>query len=266
MGRRQEQRVSVPRPAERARTLAARADTAAVLAAAPANRTAPTLHHVDHDGSTILMLPADHPLTTLVDLAPCGELSAMIEVTDMAPVALRRPVRGLLWVTGWLRALCPQRAREVALELAAHRCDERLLDLGHGARLLWLQAVFAVLADAEGTGWLTPADLAAAEPDPFCYLERDWLRHLDEGRPELLRALGRHLPAAPRGGPARIRPLALDRLGLRLRIEDGEQTHDLRLAFHRSATTPAQLAIELHRLLGCQSQQCAAAHGGHPPA
>ncbi len=41
----------------------------------------------------------------------------MIELTDTAPVALRRPIRGLLWITGWLRALDPEPARRVALEL-----------------------------------------------------------------------------------------------------------------------------------------------------
>ncbi|MGB8961535.1 MAG: DUF2470 domain-containing protein [Pseudonocardiaceae bacterium] len=209
---------------------------------------------MQHDGTTVVMLPSDHPLATQAELRPGGGLSAMIELTDTAPVALRRPIRGLLWITGWLRALRPEPARRVALELVSQRCDERLLDVGHGAQLVWLQPVFAVLADAEGIAWLTPADLAAAEPDPFCHLERDWLRHLDQGRPELLHALGRHIPATPYEGHARVRPLSVDRLGLRLRIENGEQTHDFRLAFHRPATTPAQLAIELHRLVGCRSQ------------
>ncbi|MGH3511100.1 MAG: DUF2470 domain-containing protein [Pseudonocardiaceae bacterium] len=244
---------AVPPSTERARTLATRSGTASVLVAA-LGRTAPTLHHVHQDGTTIIMLPSDHPVTMQAEPRPGGGRSAMIELTDTAPVALRRPIRGLLWITGWLRALDPEPARRVALELASQRCDERLLDVGYGARLLWLQPVFAVLADAEGIAWLTPTDLAAAEPDPFCHLERDWLRHLDQGRPELLHALGRHIPAASREGRARIRPLGVDRLGLRLRIEDDEQTHDLRLAFHRPATTPAQLAIELHRLVGCGSQ------------
>ncbi len=87
----------------------------------------------------------------------------MIELADTAPVALRRPIRGLLWITGWLRALHREPARQVALELISQRCDERLLDVGHGARLLWLQPVFAVLADAEGIARLAPADLAAVE-------------------------------------------------------------------------------------------------------
>ncbi|MGH3974035.1 MAG: DUF2470 domain-containing protein [Pseudonocardiaceae bacterium] len=261
MGHRQQRRVSVPPSAERARTLTARGGTAAVLAAGAPNRSEPALHHVYQDGSTVLLLPEDHPLLAMLEFNPRGEVSAMIELTDTAPVALRRPVRGLLWITGWLRVLDPQQARQAAVEVVAHRCDERLLDLGYGSRLLCLHPVFAVLSDAEGTAWLTPADLAAAEPDPLRHLEQDWLRHLDQAHPNVLHALARHVFAVPHGGQAHVRPLGVDRLGLRLRIEDGEDTHDVRLAFQRPATTPVQLATELHRLAGCP----AATPGLRPP-
>ncbi len=135
-------------------------------------------------------------------------------------------------------------------EIVAHRRDERLLDLGYGSRLLCLRPLFAALSDAEGTAWLTPADLAAAEPDPLRHLEQDWLRHLDQAHPAVLHALARRVFAVPPGGQAHVRPLGVDYLGLRLRIEDGEETHDVRLAFQRPATTPVQLATELHRLAG----------------
>jgi hypothetical protein len=140
------------------------------------------------------------------------------------------------------------------MELIAHRCDKRLLALGYGARLLWLDPVFAVLSDTAGTAWLTPNDLAAAQPDPFCHLEHDWLRHLDQDHSTLLHAFSRQASVAPRGVRTRVRPFGVDRLGLRLRIEDSGQEQDLRLPFQRPATTPAQLAIELHRLAKCQLQ------------
>ncbi|HEX2263198.1 MAG TPA: DUF2470 domain-containing protein [Pseudonocardiaceae bacterium] len=239
----------MPPPAERARTLTTRDATAAVLAAGTSDRSEPALHHVYQDGSAVVLLPDNHPLLAMLELKPRGDVSAMIELTDTAPVALRRPVRGLLWITGWLRALDPQQARQAAMEVVAHRCDERLLDLGYGSRLLYLHPVFAVLSDAEGTAWLAPADLAAAEPDPLRHLEREWLRHLDQTHPHVLHALARHVFAVPHC--AHVRPLSVDRLGLRLRIEHGEETHDLRLTFQRPATTPVQLATELHRLTGC---------------
>lgn len=245
--------VSVPSSAKRARTLTARGGTATVLAAGASDRIEPALHHVYRDGSTVLLLPESHPLLAMLQLTPRGEVSAMIELTDTAPVALRRPVRGLLWITGWLRALDPRQARQAAVEVVAQRCDERLLDVGYGSRLLCLHPVFAVLSDAEGTAWLAPADLAAAEPDPLRHLEQDWLRHLDQVHPDVLHALARHVFAVPHGGQAHVRPLGVDSLGLRLRIEDGEETHDVRLTFQRPATTPVQLATELHRLARCSA-------------
>jgi hypothetical protein len=81
----------VPPPAERARTLTARRGTAAVVAADLANRTVPTMHHVHHDGSTILMLPADHPLATQVDFRPpvsvAMEKSPLVAMSRSALVA-----------------------------------------------------------------------------------------------------------------------------------------------------------------------------------
>lgn len=246
----QDRTASVPPPAERARSMVARGGTAAILVSDGPERAAPVLHHVYHDGSAVLFLPADHPLLPAVRRGRCDELSAMIELTDTAPVVLRRPVRGLLWIIGWLRLLGPRQARQAALEMVTHHCDARLLDLGYGAGLLRLQPEFAALADAEGDGWLTPADLAAAQPDPLCRLEGGWLRHLDQCCPEVLGGLARQVVRPQDGERAVARPLGVDRLGVRLRIEDGERERDVRLPFPRPITNPAQLAIELQRLAG----------------
>jgi hypothetical protein len=250
VGHLQDRTAPVPSPAERARTLATRSGTAAILVSGAPERAAPVLHHVHPDGSTVLFLPAGHPLLCAVERGRCGELSAMIEFTDTAPVALRRPVRGLLWITGWLRVLGLRQARRAALEIVTHHCDDRLLDLGHGAGLLRLHPEFAALSDAEGTGWLAPADLGAAEPDPLCQLESGWLRHLDQCCPGVLGALARQVVRPSDRARALVRPLGVDRLGLRLRIEDGERERDVRLPFPRPITNPAQLAIELQRLAG----------------
>jgi hypothetical protein len=49
--------------------------------------------------------------------------------------------------------------------------------------------------------------------------------------------------AMPNGERAGVRPLGVDRLGVRLRIENDEQTDArFRLPFQRPATTPVQLA------------------------
>ena len=140
----------------------------------------------------------------------------------------------------------------MALQVADVRPHERLLDLGHGATLVRLDPGSAVLADGDGCAALTPVDLAAARPDPFCRLEDHWLAHLEESHPEVLIALARHLPSELshcRG--ARIRPLGVDRCGLRLRVETPQRDHDVRLAFPGGAATPEELREQLNALVGC---------------
>jgi len=245
-------RPPIPGPGERARTIAARGP-ATLLPPLPSvppvepegqlDRVTPTLHHVHPDASVTVLLPEDH---TLVADAP---VTTMIELVDVSPVSLREPVRGLLWITGRLCPLPTEIARAAAVELAGERPDPRLLDLGHGAVMLTLEPVSMVVADADGTHPVTPAEFAAAEPDPFCHDEAGWLRHLELSHTEVLHTLRRHLPERLRGG--HVRPLGLDRFGLRLRVEAVEGDHDVRLAFDRPISTLTDLSTELRRLVGC---------------
>jgi hypothetical protein len=176
----------------------------------------------------------------------------MLELADTAPVDLREPVRGLLWITGRISAVEPARARRIALALADHRPDPALLDIGYGAVLVRLTPHSAVLSDAEGTAALAPLDLAAATPDPFCHREHPWLAHLEQSHPQVFERLARHLPVPLRDARgARVRPLGLDRCGLRLRVEVGDADHDVRLAWERSISTPDELHEQFHRLVGC---------------
>jgi hypothetical protein len=220
---------------------------------APEDRVTPLLHHVHDDGEVSVLLPDDHALA-LWD----AELTSMIEVVDLAPVPLRESVRGLLWITGQLRRLPLLAARSVALRIAAARPDPRLLDLGHGATLLQLTPVSMVIADADGTHPVTPAVFASATPDPFCHEEAGWLRHLELSHTEVVHTLRRHLPEHLQGG--HLRPLGLDRYGLRLRVESIDGDHDVRLAFSRPIATLDELSDELRRMVGCPF--LALQHGG----
>lgn len=209
-------------------------------------------HHMHADGAGTLLLPSDHALVDAVRRGPRTGLPAMLEITDNAPVALREPVRGLLWISGWLVAPGPTYARRLALDVARERPHPGLLDLGHGATMLRLRPGSAVLADAEGTGPLAPADLAAAEPDPFCRLEDGWLQHLETAHPDIFDSLSRHLPEPLRSKlGCRVRPLGVDRLGIRLRIEAPDGDHDVRLAFQEPADTAEQLRAQVGLLIGC---------------
>lgn len=207
------------------------------------------LHHVHAEGSASVLLDAGHPLIATAESAPGGEVAAVLELADLAPVDLRERTRALLWITGRLRLLKPATARARALLIAETRPDSALLDLGHSARMLCLHASSLVLSDGEGTHSLHPSDFAAATPDPFCRHESEWLRHLEVDHADVLHRLGRHLPPELRGG--RIRPLGLDRFGLRLRTESEQGDHDVRLAFARPAQTQQEFAAELRRLVGC---------------
>ncbi|TNC27483.1 DUF2470 domain-containing protein [Amycolatopsis alkalitolerans] len=209
-------------------------------------RVVPELHHVHASGSVSILLGDDDPLLAR---AAEAEVAVMFELTDQAPVDLREPVRGLLWITGWLRPLGPAAARARAVAVAETRPDPRLLDLGHGASLLRLTPASLVLADAEGTHSLRPHVFSAASPDPFAEYETTWLRHLAHEHADVVASLARHVPGELRGG--RIRPLGLDRFGLRLRIETEGEDHDVRLAFSRPVSNPAELGSEMRRLVGC---------------
>ncbi len=246
-------RPPAPTPAERARTIAALGGRATLAPSGDdptsADRVTPLLHHIHPDSTVSVLLPVDHPLAAAAWQAPRGELATMVEITDQAPVPLREPIRGLLWITGWLRALTPEQAREQALLVAETRPDSRLLGLGHGATLLHLTPASMVLADAEGTQSVRIEEFTAAQPDPFAEHEAGWLRHLELSHTDVVGALARHLPEPLRGG--HVRPLGLDRFGLRLRIEAVDADHDVRLAFAKPVCTPADLSTELRRLVGC---------------
>jgi Protein of unknown function (DUF2470) len=245
-------RPPVPSAAERARTIAARHGRAVVLLRSGGDtpeRIEPHLHHVRPDGSVALLFGEDHPLVAAVLSAPGGEFAAMAEVADRAAVALREPVRALLWITGWLQLLDDADGRAEALAVAEERPDSRLLDVGHGMRMLRLRPASLVIADGEGTDSLLPGDFASAGPDPFADYEDHWLRHLELAHTDVVGMLTRLIPEQLRGG--HVRPLGLDRLGLRLRVETVAGDHDVRLAFPEPVSTPAELAVQLRRLVGC---------------
>jgi hypothetical protein len=250
-------RPQAPNPAERAKTIATRNSPATLVPTAErtdrdTERVVPAMHHVHVSGSVSILLPDDHPLVAATTQTQRRELAVMCELADHAPVDLREPIRGLLWITGRLRPLDPVAARARAISIAETRPDHRLLDVGHGMTLLRLTPASLVLADADGTHSLRPHMFSAASPDPFHDYEAHWLRHLESDHSDVVGQLAKHLPPALRDG--HIRPLGLDRYGLRLRVEADSGDHDVRLAFSRPIDSPPQLAAELRRLVGCPYQ------------
>jgi Protein of unknown function (DUF2470) len=237
-------RPPAPSDPERARSITARGATASLVGTG-CPPTTPQAHHVWADGSAALLLRDDDPLLARAAMGA----HAMLELADRAPVDLREPVRGLLWITGRLTALEPADARRIAAAVADARPDPALLDLGHGATLARLVPGSIVISDGEGTAALAPVVLAAARPDPFSCSEGQWLAHLEDVHPDVFLALARHLPEPLRR--CAVRPLGVDRLGIRLRVETPLRDHDVRLRWEHEATTADDLREQLTRLVGC---------------
>jgi hypothetical protein len=237
-------RPPAPSDAERARSITARGGMASLVGTG-CPPTTPLAHHVWADGSAALLLADDEPLLAR---AATG-IDVMLELADPAPVDLRERVRALLWITGRLSVPGAHSARAIAARVADVRPDPALLDLGHGATLVRLAPASVVISDAEGTAALAPIALAAARPDPFSCLEQQWLAHLEAAHPDIFVALARHLPDALR--KAALRPLGVDRYGIRLRVETPVRDHDVRLNWERQATTQDELRAQLTLLVGC---------------
>lgn len=268
MGTTRTRRPTTPPVADRARSLVTRGALAALVGTGEPQPVTPLMHHVRPDGTTDLLLPDDHPVRRRAGAARDGAArdgtardgtAAMLELTGSTPVPLAEPVRELLWLVGRIEQEDPATRRDRALQLAETAPHPNLLDAGRGATLLRLRPASLVYSDAEGCAPLSPSELARAVPDPFCRVETAWLEHVDRAHPEMLRALRRHLPCPLRHTEGRIRPLGVDRYGLRVRVPaPGGGTRDVRLAFSTPAGTAAELQARFAELVGLSAANPAA--------
>lgn len=106
-----------------------------------------------------------------------------------------------------------------------------------------------VATDAAGAESVGVAALLAAQPDPFCALESCWLRHLDRAHRDVIARLAARLPVQQRRG--QIRPLALDRYGVWLRVERDDGDRDVRLPFSAPVDDLTELSRAIRLLIGC---------------
>ncbi|MFN8032673.1 MAG: DUF2470 domain-containing protein [Mycobacterium sp.] len=237
-----------PTTAERVRTACVRA-SGAILAADSVPPAPTPVHHLMDDGSFALTVPSDSAMAESARAVGADGLEAVLELTDYAPLPLREPVRSLVWIRGRVHTVPPHALRELLDMIAAARPDPALLEVGAGQTLLMLGADSVVVADATGAEPVARTELLAAAPDPFCEFESAWLRHLDSDHPEVLARLAGKLPAVLRRG--RVRPLGLDRYGLRLRVEGADGDHDVRLPFATPVHDIGGLSRAIRTLMGC---------------
>jgi hypothetical protein len=245
-----------PTTAERIRSACVSASGALLAIEHDDPVTAP-VHHLMDDGSVALAVPVEREcgLTRPISGSP-----ALLELTDYAPLPLREPVRSLVWVRGHLQEV-PAAEILDTLDLIAAECPNpallgvdtpRCVPAGGGEpryTLLRLEIASVVVTDATGAEPVSVADLLDARPDPFCALESNLLWHLDTAHSDVLARLVSRLPAPLRRGP--VRPLGLDRYGVRFRVEGEDHDHDVRLPFHKPVEDMTGLSQAIRVLMGC---------------
>ncbi|CAM3125047.1 DUF2470 domain-containing protein [Skermania piniformis] len=235
-----------PSVAERIRT-AATSDTDAMLVVPGADPVPVALHHLRPDCTLVIAIANDSPAVEYARFG--GGDSAVVEITDRAPLPLREPVRSLVWLRGTVRAVPWDLQQPTAVAVAAECPAGALLDVGHRTTLLQLTVRSAVLADSTGAESVGVAELRDAPADPFRPMEAEWLRHLAAEHPDVIMRIARRLPAARRGT---VYPLAVDRYGLSLRIEGrGGKDSDARLPFPAPVDDIAGLSRAVRALIGC---------------
>jgi hypothetical protein len=246
-----------PTTAERIRSACVRAG-GALLAVEREDPVATPLHHLLPDGSFAVAL------STGDSSDPLSGSQALLELTDYAPLPLREPVRSLVWVRGCLRRVPAADVTSTLDLIASADPNPVLLQFetprsmpadGEEARytLLRLEIESVVVADATGAEAVSAQDLLAAAPDPFAEVESSLLRHWESDHNDVLARLVSRLPGPPRRG--RVRPLGLDRYGVRFRVEGDPESaqgdHDIRLPFHKPVDDMVGLGQAVRVLMGC---------------
>ena len=246
---------TAPTTAERIRSACARAG-GAMLAVEGCEPTESPVHHLLDDGSFAITVPVDTMTAAQVAAAAEAGVQAVLEMTDYAPLPLREPVRSLVWISGRLRDVP---AGEVAalLDLVASQDPNPALlqvNTDHGGgetgyALLRLEIESVVVADSTGAESVGVGSLLTARPDPFCAMETCWLQHMESAHRDVVERLAGRLPMTLRRG--RVRPLGLDRYGVRLRVETDDGDHDVRLPFTKPVDDVTGLSQAIRVLMGC---------------
>ena len=189
------QALSVAAAPERARTVATRPPAALCVAGREPSR--PLAHATTAAGQVLVLVPGDGEVAAALDRAPDRDVTALLMVSDRAPVPMRDPVRATLWLSGWATPVAEADRRAAAVAFAEVRHEEALLDVDGAATLLRLDLAEVVLRGGPGCAEISPADYAAARPDPLVGIEDRMLRHLDREHPDVLTVLRSRVPVGP---------------------------------------------------------------------
>ena len=245
-----------PTTAERIRSTCVRAG-GAMLAIEGVEPTASAVHHLLDDGSLAITVPIDSEMAAVVVSAGTEGVQAVLEMTDYAPLPLREPVRSLVWIRGSVQTVPGSEVPGLLDLIAAEDPNPALLQVNNSDEadgdtrlaVVRLEVESVVVADSTGAEAVGVGALLQARPDPFCVMESCWLQHLEVAHRDVVDRLADRLPTTLRRG--RVRPLGLDRYGLRLRVENEEGDHDVRLAFAKPVDDVTGLSQAIRILMGC---------------
>ncbi|MFD9570273.1 DUF2470 domain-containing protein [Streptomyces sp. NPDC059982] len=192
-------------------------------------------HEVRHlDGTDVLGRLHLHPAAPAAgqDLSelPDERPAIQMEFTDIAATPVRDRVRARVTVLG--RLLTPYADEHSAPGAAT--CVEYSR---------------AALETAEGTASIGLEELDRAWPDPLAPYEAGMLTHLMDDHPELVTLLLRLVRPAPPATVLRALPLALDRYGITLRLEERRGHRDVRLPFPSPLDDVEQSGAQIQALL-----------------
>ncbi|WP_206308444.1 DUF2470 domain-containing protein [Streptomyces sp. A1277] len=227
----------MPSAAERTRTLVQSTCSAVLLVPglerAGSDQLMPLSRGVGPDGDLFLEFPAESPVVRAATHAQDDELSAVLEITDVAPVSVPHRIRGRARVGGWLTSV-PGMA-------------------GPGRMLLRLETGEAHIDDLWGEEGVDAEDFRDALPDPLAAHEADLLQHLHSAHGDQLAALcgllGERAACTCAAHRPAVVPLALDRLGLRVRFcERDGGCFDARFDFPEPVRDVVELSHAMHTL------------------
>lgn len=221
----------MPSAAERTRTLVQSTCSAVLVVpgaeGARPEELMPEARTVGTDGEVYLLFPADAPVVRAATHAQDDELRAVLELTDVAPVAVPHRIRGRAWVSGWLTC-----APGIA---------------GPGYMMLRLEVGEVYVDDLWGDAAVSAEDFAGASPDPLVEYETELLQHLAAAHDDHVQGLSGLL--GDRAGVRRVVPLALDRFGLRVRCRDAAgRSFDARFDFPEPVREIHGLRRAMHTL------------------
>ncbi|WP_392668988.1 DUF2470 domain-containing protein [Streptomyces sp. LN785] len=227
----------MPSAAERTRTLVQSTCSAVLLipglTATGFDQLVPLDRSVGPEGDLFLEFPADSPAVRAATHAQDDELTAVLEITDVAPVSVPYRIRGRCRVSGWLTTVPGM--------------------TGPGRTLLRLETGEAYIEDLWGAQDVEPEEFRDAAADPLVAHEAELLQHLHAAHGEQLGGLCGLLGerAGERCAAHRpdVVPVALDRLGLRVRFCEADgRCFDARFDFPEPVRHIGELRRAMHTL------------------